>query len=324
MEDENRSGIPLGRSDPPAKRPILPDFLLIGAAKAGTTSLWNYLVQHPDVYLPRHRKEPNYFAFPDGLPPCVGPASPRDLHELLYKFSVTSWPEYLQLFESAGQARAVGEASVRYLYEPEAPARIHERLPDVRLIAVLREPVARLYSHYCMNRQFQLEPLPLEAAIEAEPERRRLGWGYDWHYVAVGRYAEQIQRYFDRFGRERVAVHLYDDFREDPMLVYRDICRFLEIDPSFEPDVSERHKEAYLPRHLALDRFLHHPHRARTLLRRLLPSSAFARLHAGLLDWNAAPVPPLAKERSRALKPHFREDVLRLQELLGRDLSRWL
>ena len=147
---------------------VLPNFLLIGAAKAGTTSLWSYLAQHPEVYLPEN-KEPNYFAFADAQPNCVGPAPAHVIHELLLKFSVTTWPEYLALFQGRTDQKAVGEASVRYLYVPEAAARIHERLPEVRLIAVLREPVSRLYSHYWMNRQFQLEDLELEDAIAAEP-----------------------------------------------------------------------------------------------------------------------------------------------------------
>lgn len=300
-----------------------PNFLLIGAAKAGTTSLWSFLSQHPEVYVPRHKKEPNYFAFTEGPPGCAGPAPAHVVHQLLYQFSVLDWSEYLALFAASTSEKAVGEASVRYLYVPSAPRLIHEALPGVRLIAVLREPVARLYSHYCMNRQFQLEPLELEGAIAAEPERIRAGWGYDWHYVAVGSYAAQIERYFRTFGRERVAVYLYDELSTDPLAVFRQACRFLGVSDTLVPDVSERRKEAYRPRFLALDRILHHPNRVRSLARRMLSPARFEALRARIRAWNSAPVPPLPGAQHQRLKALFRDDVRRLEQLLGRDLSAW-
>lgn len=304
------------------ERSVLPNFLVIGAAKAGTTSLWSYLAQHPEVYLPE-TKEPNYFAFADEPPNCTGPAPAHVIHELLLKFSVTTWPEYLALFDGRTSQKAVGEASVRYLYVPEAAARIHARLPGVRLIAVLREPVARLYSHYWMNRQFQLEDLELEDAIAAEPERRRAGWGYDWHYVAVGSYASQIERCFRTFGRERVAVFLYDELSADPLSVFRQVCCFLGVADSFVPDVSERSKEANRPRFLALDRMLHHPNPVRSLGFRILRPARFEALRVRIRRWNSARVPPLENGRRERLKEHFRADVRRLEQILGRDLSAW-
>jgi len=306
---------------PPAD-PALPNFLLIGAAKAGTTSLWSYLAQHPEVFLPE-TKEPNYFAFPEQPPNAVGPAPPAVIHELLLKFSVTSWREYVALFAGQGARRAVGEASVRYLYEPEVPARIQARLPGVRLIAVLREPVARLYSHYWMNRQFHLEELTLEEALEAEPERRRAGYGYDWHYVAVGRYGEQLERYVARFGREALALFLQEDLRADPARVFGQACAFLGLSSAFVPEFSERAKEAFRPRLRRLDRWLQHPGLPRSAGFRLLGPQRFERLRARVRRLNSAPVPPLAPALHRRLKAHFLDDLERVEQLLGRKLSAW-
>jgi hypothetical protein len=303
-------------------RIVLPNFLLIGAAKAGTTSLWGLLAQHPEVFLPE-TKEPNYFVFPEQPARCAGPAPEPVLHELLHKFSVTTWSQYVALFAGTTGEKAVGEASVRYLYFPEALARIRERLPHARMIAVLREPVSRLYSHYCMNRQFQLEDLELEAALAAEPQRIRAGWGFDWHYAGVSRYAAQIERWFEAFGRERVAVHLHDDLGADPAGVYRQVCRFLGVAESFVPDFRERAKEAYRPRHLALDRLLHHPNPVRSLGFRVLGPSRYESLRKRVRSWNSAPVPPLERALHRRLKELFRDDVQRLESLLGRDLSSW-
>lgn len=302
--------------------PFLPNFLLIGAAKAGTTSLWSYLAQHPEVFLPE-TKEPNYFAFPEQAPSAVGPAPAAVIHELLLKFSVTSWPAYTGLFAGSQGRRAVGEASVRYLYETDVPARIHACLPGVRLIAVLREPVARLHSHYWMNRQFHLEDLTLEEAIEAEPARRQAGFGYDWHYVAVGRYAEQLERYFTLFGRERVAVFLQEDLRREPSEVFRRACAFLGVSGTFEPDFSERAKEAFRPRWRRLDRWLQYPGPVRSAGFRLLGPEHFERLRTGLRRWNSAPIPPLDPGLRQRLKALFEDDVARLERLLGRELSAW-
>jgi hypothetical protein len=298
-----------------------PNFLLIGAAKAGTTALWSYLAQHPDIYLTEN-KEPNYFAFPGGPPNCRGPAPPEVVHELLLKFSVTDWDEYLALFRGRTEP-ALGEASVRYLYVPEAAQRIHARLPDVRLIAVLREPVARLHSHYWMNRQFHLEDLSLDDALAAEEERTAAGWGYDWHYVGVGRYAAQVERYFRLFGRERVAVFLQDELRVDASEVVRRASRFLGVSDSFEADVNQRVKEGYRPRLESLDRLLYYPNPARSLGFRVLGPERFQALRTRLRRWNAAPVPPLEQRRRAQLAERFQDDVARLEDLLGRDLSAW-
>lgn len=299
----------------------LPNFLLIGAAKAGTTALWSYLAQHPDVFLTEN-KEPNYFAFAGGRPNCVGPAPPEVVHELLLKFSITDWERYLELFRGRTEP-ARGEASVRYLYVPEAAERIRAALPDVRLIAVLREPVARLYSHYWMNRQFHLEDLELEDALEAEDERMAAGWGYDWHYVGVGRYAAQIERYFRLFGRERVAVFLQDELRSDARAVVRRACDFLGVPAGFEADVSQRVKEGYRPRFEGLDRLLHYPNPVRSLGFRVLGPERFQALRTRVRRWNAGKVPPLEERLRARLAERFHDDVQRLEGLLGRDLSAW-
>lgn len=303
-------------------RSALPNFFLIGAAKAGTTTLWSWLAQHPEVYLPE-TKEPNYFVFTERPATCAGPAPEHVLHELLHKFSVTTWSEYLALFAAHDDEKAVGEASVRYLYFPEAVERIRARLPDARMLVVLREPVSRLYSHYGMNRQFQLEDLALEEALAAEPARIRAGWGFDWHYAAVSRYAPQLERWFQAFGRERVAVFLHEDLRADPAGLYRQVCRFLGVDADFVPDFGVREKAAYLPRHRLLDRLLHHPNPVRSLGFRVLGPDRYETLRKRVRRWNSAPVPPLEPARRQRLAELFVDDVKRLERLLGRDLDTW-
>ena len=296
----------------------LPSFLIIGAAKSGTTSLAEYLDQHPEVFF-CPTKEPNYFAFAGETLPPPGPVSPEVLYELFYRYSVTDYGEYLSLFESVGQQKAIGEASVRYLYYEEAPRRIKEKIPDVRLIVILREPVSRLYSHYCMNVQYQLEPLSLPEAMAAEKARRDANWGWDWHYANVSLYFKQIKRYLDLFGRDQVKVFLYDDFVDKPLAVYQEICRHIGVSDRFVPDMSRRGMVSYRPKNFTLDRWLHWPNRARTLLRHYFPritGSAISRLGR----WNSGPVPRLDAVLRKELIGLFREDVERLGQLLDRKI----
>lgn len=304
---------------PAATTVRLPNFLIIGAAKSGTTSLASYLAQHPEVFFSPW-KEPNYFALAGRKLPPPGPVPPDVMYRLLYFHSVTTLPDYERLFAGAGDQPAVGEASVRYLYSPEAPARIHELLPGVRMIAVLRDPVSRLFSHYCMNLQHQLEPLELRDALAQEENRRAAGWGWDWHYVNVGRYAAQVRRYFERFGREQVKVILYDDFVARPLEVFRDVCRHIGIADTFTPDMSERGKVAHRPRSLRLDRWLHWPSPTRRCIERAFPRRLWRPAFARLGRWNSLPPPKLDAGLRAELSSLFRDDIAELEDLLGRSI----
>jgi hypothetical protein len=297
----------------------LPNFFIIGAPKSGTTSLQAYLSQHPEVYFSPY-KEPNYFALAGEKLPRGGPAPPEVLFYLIHRHSVTDYSDYLKLFRGVNGEKAIGEASVRYLYFEKAPGRIKETVPNARFIAVLREPVSRLYSHYCMNVQYQIEPLDLMSAIDAEKSRIEANWGWDWHYVNVSRYAAQIKRYLSSFSPEQMKVFIYDDFVENPQKVFSEACRHLEIDPSFIPDMSDRGKVAYRAKNLVLDRWLHWPSKSRNIVEKLLPKRVRSRLFSLLEKSNSAPVPKLDPKSRGALMPLFAEDILELEEILGRKI----
>lgn len=297
----------------------LPNFIIIGAPKCGTTSLASYLAKHPEVYFSPW-KEPNYFALAGHSIPHNGPADPGILHALIYSFTTTGFDEYRALFDGARAEKAIGEASVRYLYYPESAARIKETVPDVKMIAILREPVSRLYSHYCMMRQFQLEPLELPEAIAAEQSRIAANWGWDWHYTAIGRYAEQVQRYYDLFGRDQLKVFLYDDFVERPAEVYREVCQHIGIDGSIVPDMSGRGKVAYQPKNLTIDRWLHWPNKTRDRIRNVLPPRIYRKGVRVVRKLNGAKVPKLDPNLRAELAQRFRESNDCLEAVLGRPI----
>jgi len=297
----------------------LPDFYIIGAAKSGTTSLQEYLSQHKEVFFPT-RKEPNYFALANMALPRPGPVRPEVLYNLLYSRSITDFEDYVKIFENAGAEQAIGEASVRYLYFEKASHRIKEKTPDAKFIVMLREPVGRLYSHYCMNVQYQLEPLDLMNAIEAESDRKSKDWGWDWHYTGIGLYTKQLKRYFDLFSKEQIRVFLYDDFVANPVKVTQDICQFIRVDNTFVPDMGMRGKVAYRGKNKALDRWLHWPSRSRKVMRQVLPGRVNGRLLLKLRTMNSMPVPKLDGNTRVEIARYFNEDIKELGDLLGRNI----
>ena len=191
----------------------LPNFLLIGAAKSGTTALYHILRGHPDVFLPAF-KEPYFLS-------AFRP-SPR---------TVTELEDYRALFEGSADAARVGEASAGYLYDPTSAERIAATLgTDVRLVAILRHPVDRAHSMYWHRRRDAEEALSFEEAIGAEPERIAAGWQLGWHYLAMGRYREQLERYRSRFPSEALLVLNFDEFVADRRAAVDEVTSFLGIE----------------------------------------------------------------------------------------------
>lgn len=199
----------------------LPSFLIIGATKAGTTSLHHYMGQHPDVFM-LPQKETNFFAQGSAL--C------------LLDRTVTDEEEYKKLFANAGEAKQIGETSPAYLAVPDSPELIRQKIPDVKLIVVLRDPIERAFSHYLMRkRQGKEKRETFEECLEGEdldPMRS---------YKSRGFYGEQLERHLKQFSRDQLKVFLYEDFVSDPLRVVQECFVFIGVDPSFEPDMNERY-----------------------------------------------------------------------------------
>ena len=194
--------------------PRLPDFLCIGAQRCGTTTLWELLARHPRIFLPE-TKELHYFDDRDGS----------------FAAGIDSYAAH---FADAPDDAVCGESSPEYLYFPEAGDRIAEALPDARLIAILRDPVERAWSHYWFNVRRGREWLSFEEALDREPERiadRADAKSRPWYsYVDRGRYVEQLRRFETLFGREQLLVVLLDDLRADPAGTMETVFAHIELE----------------------------------------------------------------------------------------------
>jgi len=273
----------------------LPNFLIIGAAKAGTSSLHQYLDEHPEIFMSAV-KEPNFFS----------------ASEVPQGNAVRSMDEYLELFAGVTTETAIGESSPSYLRTSLAAERIHAALPDARLIVSLRDPVERLYSLFLHN---------LRNGRASRDVYEWFGRRPSSHYG----YAAQLTRFFDRFPRERIHVLLYEDFAAAPKPMLTGIFEFLDVDSRFVPDMRVRHNTAEAPMSLGLTTAIDRLARVRRVAFGWVPGTrqgtgALARLRRANLS-KAPPPPPDIRER---LLPSFADDIRRTGELIGRDLSRWL
>jgi Sulfotransferase domain len=292
----------------------LPTFLIVGAARAGTTSLYEYLRQHPAVYM-SPVKEPNFFAVEGARVEHRGPGEDR----LRW---VTDLDGYRELFRDVTSERAVGEASTLYLYSERAPERIRRHIARARLVAVLRNPVERAYSAFSYLRERGSEPwASFLDALDAEDERVARNWSHIWHYRRMGFYHEQLFRYYARFDPEQIRVFLYEDLEADPLGVMRTLFEHIGVDASFAPDTRLRVNVSGEPRHRLAAPLLR-PNRVTRALRPL----AVRALNPLVLrvKQQALAKPPLPEAAAERLRADYRDDVARLGELLGRDLSSWL
>lgn len=259
-------------------------------------------------------------AYADDPPAMKGPGD-----KAANEKAVFSRDEYEALFAPADEKAVVGEASPNYLYSETAPSRIRQLAPNAFLFAVLRNPVERAYSHYLHLVSSGREPLDsFAAALEAEPKRRNEGWEWSWHYQEMGFYAQQLQRYLERFPRRQITVYLFEDFAEAPLEVTVDMFRRLGVDDTFEPDTSLRRRTTGVPLSHRFQQFLYNPDNLlRRLSRYVLPESIRDRWLTRLKNANLRKPPLSEKVRARLIE-RYREDVLKLQTLIDRDLSHWL
>lgn len=294
-----------------------PDFFIVGAPKSGTTAMYAYLREHPELFMPE-RKELRFFGSDLEI---------RDRHRL-------STEEYLAHFAGSDDARRVGTAYVWYLYSREAASEIAEFSAEAQIIAMLRNPIDMLHAlhgeHLSNGNE---EVADFSAALDAEPDRQEgrripphahLPQGL-W-YSTVPRYTEQLQRYVDAFGRDRLHVILYDDFAADTPAAYEGVLRFLGVRDDVRPASFDVLNASKRTRSERLRHFLSRPPELpRRVIRHAVPRGVRRALYARAQRLNVAaqprsPMPAATRERLRAA---FVDESERLSAFLDRDVMHW-
>ena len=297
-----------------------PNFFLVGAPKAGTTSLYHYLRQHPQIYM-SPIKEPHYLAdeirlanFTDELQ-----ALQRDVQ--VPAGPVSAWPDYLKLFEGAGTQTAIGEASVCYLWSETAPRNMAARFPHAKILMMLRNPADRAYSQYLHMLRFAKRSISFSEYMDAALTATTTKIGELYPFLEFGFYCRQIERYLAFFPRQVLGIYVYEDYQRNPLVVLQEMFRFLGTDPAFEPDLSKRHmlpRVARSPATARLVRWAGGRRIAQRLASPALRSSIQRILYRPRRHLTLEPA-----DRSR-LVDLYRDDIRGLSALLGRDLDAWL
>ena len=282
---------------------ILPNFIIGGVIKGGTTSLNNYLKQHPEVFMSRF-KEPRYFAFE--------PDNPDHVEGRGLRFPIRTLEEYAALFEETTDEKAIGEVSPHYLRSPQAPQLIKVTIPEVRLIFSLRDPVKRAYSSYWHKVRLGIEERPVEEALMENDQA-----------VQHGLYHQSLLNWYSRFGSQQIKIIIFEELVRDPATVYIDICRYLGIDDTFVPDFVVRNKGGTMKNHglgRLYERIKTHP--MRQVIDPLIPN----RLRQTMIttrDKNLVDPPPMPAAIAERLHEFYRPDIDALEVLINRDLSAW-
>lgn len=292
----------------------LPNFLIIGAAKAGTTALHKYLEQHPQIYM-TPTKETNFFAFEGEKINFQGVGD-----EALKEFSITDLESYQAQFAGVTTEKAIGEACPSYLYYPQAANNIKEYIPDVRLIAILRNPVDRAYANFLHTVRDDRETYrDFALALKAEDRRIANNWEWFWHYVRAGFYGKQLQYYYEIFPASQIKVYLYEDLKVDAIALLQDIFRWLEVDDTFVPDMALRPNKSGMPKNKLLHQILTKPNPIKTLLKPLFSTRFRQKIQHQNLN-----TPQISPEVKEQLLNIYRADILQCQDLINRDLKSWL
>jgi Sulfotransferase domain len=296
---------------------IWPNFFIVGAANSGTTSLYAYLKQHPDVFMPA-LKEPHYFA-------QLSPSPEKRYLRTIIRDEAA----YLRLFRKAAGYKAIGEASPSYLWEANAPYRIRRAIPDAKIIILLRDPVERAYSHYLMDVREGLQDLPFREALQEDWGRSKKGWSVSQLYVELGLYFEQVRRYLEVFGRERVLVLMFQELASSALngrSVIPVVLRFLGLNlaPLHELDMRLA-ENAFATARWGWARRMAGANWVRRAGQILVPASfgsnhTIKRLLYQRYFVKAGPKPSMNEQAGEWLRSIYDPDLRALEGLLGRKL----
>jgi len=288
------------------------NFLIVGAARSGSTTLYDYLKIHPDIYLP-DLKEPHFFS---GVSPMINTKE-----------------EYIGIFNNYQGESAVGEASTSYLFVPSTAKNIFDNLGKIKIIIILRNPVDRAYSTWLQSHDHRdIENLSFEDALKMEESRYQNRHElYFWPsvmYFRAGLYFEQVNRYINTFGKENIYVLIFEEFIKNPIFYCKRIYSFLNVNDSYTPPIMIKNKYSK-PRIQFLYDFISPPPKLFLSLYKKFPNKIrqyiyllVSKIHKANRN-DAVKKQPLSTDTRKELQNKYYENIKKLEELLERDLSIW-
>ena len=283
----------------------LPNFFIVGAPKAGTTSLYHYLEEHPEVYM-SPIKETNFFS-----------SKEMQEQELYYDATpIQSKNQYLDLFKDVSQEKQVGEASVSYLYYTDVAKKLQEFNPKAKIVIMLRNPVDRAFSHFLMDKRLGLSTSSFMDVIQ-EPKKFPLHFQ---QYVLLGNYFHQCSQYINRFGKDNVFITTYHEFKKDTDGVVRSLLNFLDVDLDVELNTNKVHNPYSAPKN-KLILSVYRNKSIRKFLKLITPSFLVSGVKQ--LIFKEGDKPTISREEYNYLVDYFLEDIHKLEALIGKNLSSW-
>jgi hypothetical protein len=287
---------------------MFPNFFIVGAPKSGTTSLYHYLDEHPDVYM-CPVKEPNYFSYND--------ITKQNLYYSEKGFG--SKDKYESLFRGVTCEKAIGEASVSYLFYNSVPQKIKDTVPEAKIIILLRNPVDRGFSHYLMDSRLGYVDIPFEDIVNKNSTHRLLFLYYQ-QFIGLGFYFDQVKRYIDVFGENQVRIFIDEDLKSDLSAVIHSVYDFLGIDNNLMPDIKKQYNVYQKPRN-TLARHLYSIKPLRQVSRTFIPTGFIDSVRNIFLAKEKKP--ELSIKTRKFLIELYKEDIQKLSAFIGRELSSW-
>ena len=294
---------------------MLPNFLIIGAAKSGTTSLYNYLKQHPEIYM-SPVKEPYFFTFMNEKVDLKGPFDKATQEQI-----ITNIKDYKKLFEKVKDEKAIGECSNSYLFFYEKSGKnIKDIIPDCKIIAILRNPIERAFSHYTQMVMIGHENLSFREAIDSEEKRKKNGWRWHYQYIGQSMYSKQLSWYISNFGRKNVKIYLFEDIKNNPEKLLEDIFDFLKVSKNIKINFNKVYNVSGIPKikfihDIIIDKKLRN-------IGKILPVELKMKILNTIFIKNLKK--PIINENDKQfLKNIFFNDILELQKICNRNLMHW-
>jgi Sulfotransferase family len=312
-----------------------PNFFIVGAPKAGTDELYYDLDQHPEIYM-SPLKEPCYFSAeirPENFHPSVraqmqlaSEDTRRYLEEgvTCKRFGgiVSSSSDYLKLFSRATYQKSIGEGSVCYLWSKTAPYSIAADIPHARIIIILMDPAERAFHQYLKSVSDGAVGHSFRKHLELAMHPPGPGLNVYNPFLVFGNYTEQLRRYMKCFPRHQLSISLYEDIYADHSAWFSGVLSFLGVDSGFIPREVEVPSKPYVPKFIRVRHALHLG-KLKSIAGSVMPTpmKTFARQ---LVHTRVDRLPTLRSEDRATLVNYYRNDILQLQDLIGRDLSTWL